>query len=254
MNTIGKEEYLLQVKNAMLFHFSHKDIHTTLDDLNQIFESGKEDGKTEGEIYNEFGVPKEFIHGLLQDNHDRFMGRLFGSIFGALILCAFIIFAFCQRSQVLLCILAVIVPGFIWYLLGGSCLRKIRTESERSLKRFCFYHIITFLMIVAEQVFITLLNTSLNEVKPFGKGVYCVSSLLLDAAVIIAVGAIYSLYRGYYLSFGILILSCGMVCSLFIYMDYLMRFVDAGDSYIFGFLPYMVSFAFSVGCFLRYKQ
>ncbi len=254
MNTIGKEEYLLQVKNAMLFHFSRKDIHTTLEDLNQIFESGKENGKTEREIYNEFGEPKEFIHGLLQDSHDKFMGNLFRYIFGALLLCVLTILTFYQRSQVLLCILTVILPGFIWNLLGGGCLYKIRTESERSLKRFYLYHILTFLIIAAEQVFITLVNTDMDRMAPFGKAVYNLSYLLLIAAVIVMLIAIYRVCRGYYLSFGILTLSCGVACSLFLYLDYLMRFVDAGDSYILGFLPYTVSFAFSVLSFLFHRK
>ena len=250
MNTSGKEEYLLKVKNTMLFHFSHKDIHTTLDDLNQIFESGKENGKTEGEIYNEFGVPKEFTHDLLQDSQDKFRGNLFRYIFSALILCVLTILAFCYQSQVLLCVLTVIVPGFIWNLLGGSCQYKIREESRKSLKRLSIYYILSFLIIVAEQVFVTLLNTNLDSMIPFGKIVYHLSFLLLIIAVIMLLIAIYRLYRGYYLSFGILTLSCGMVGSLFLYLDYLRRFEDAGGSYVLGFLPYLVSFVFSMICFL----
>ena len=45
MQVTCKEDYLIQVKNAMLLHFAHKDICTALRDIDELFASGKEHGK-----------------------------------------------------------------------------------------------------------------------------------------------------------------------------------------------------------------
>ena len=67
MNISKKEKYLKQVRDRMLFRHSHRDISSTLEDLNLYFESGTTDGRTEEELCDEFGDPQQFVCEISQD-------------------------------------------------------------------------------------------------------------------------------------------------------------------------------------------
>ena len=245
MNCTSKEEYLAQAKNAMLFHFSHKDIHVTLEDINLLFQSGEENHKDEKEFCDELGSPKTFVGGLLQNvPHDHFAGRLTAYIVSGLILCAVTIFTIYYHSPILACIPVMIIPVFIWNLLGGSCLYKIRTEPPAHLIRYIIYYILTLPFIVMQQIVVVLINTKLDAVVPYVHTSYYLSNILITAAMILLFTAIYRLYRGYCFSLGLCILSIGTICSSFLFDHYLIN-VEAPIRYI-CVIPYAVSFFFSI--------
>lgn len=76
MNKSMQKDYLLQVKNKLLFHFTCEDIAVILEDLNQMFLSAEENGETEAEICSRLGRPHEFVEHLFQDHKDdRFLSR-----------------------------------------------------------------------------------------------------------------------------------------------------------------------------------
>lgn len=245
MNCISKEEYLAQTKNAMLFHFSHKDIHVTLEDIHLLFQSGEENHKDEKEFCNELGTPKTFVGGLLQNvPREHFAGRLAVYIVSGLILCAITIFAMHYHSPILACIPVIIIPVFIWNLLGGSCLYEIRTEPAKHLKRYIIYYILTLPFIVMQQIVVVLINTKLDTVLPYVHTSYYLSNILITGAMILLLAAVYRLYRGYCLSLGLCILSIGTVCSSLLY-DYFIINWEAPVQYVCA-IPYAVSFFFSI--------
>lgn len=245
MNCINKEEYLAQAKNAMLFHFSHKDIHVTLEDINLLFQSGEENQKDEKEFCNNLGSPKAFVGGLLQNvSHDHFAGRLAVYIVIGLILCAVTIYTMRYHSPILACIPVMIIPIFIWNLLGGSCLYEIRTESTKHLKRYIIYYILTLPFIVMQQIVVILINTKSEAVLPYIHTSYYLSNMLIAAAIIILVAAIYRLYKGYCFSLGLCILSIGTVCSSLLF-DYFLINWEAPIRYVCA-IPYAAGFFFSI--------
>lgn len=63
----AKEKYLFQLKNAMLLDFTHRKISSTLEDLDSLFDAGREDGRTEEETCRNLGTPKEFVDTLLDE-------------------------------------------------------------------------------------------------------------------------------------------------------------------------------------------
>lgn len=245
MNCISKEEYLAQAKNAMLFHFRHKDIHVTLEDISLLFQSGEENQKGEKEFCDELGSPKTFVGGLLENiPRDHFAGRLFAYIVSGLILCAITIWTMHYHSPILACIPVMIIPVFIWNLLGGSCLYEIRTEPPAHLKRYIIYYILTLPFIVMQQAVVVLLNMKSEAVLPYIHTSYYLSNILIAAAIIIMFTAIYGLYRGYCFSLGLCILSIGAVCSSLLF-DYFLINWEAPIQYVCA-IPYAVSFFFSI--------
>lgn len=177
MSTLCKEEYLEQVKNNMLLHFSRKDIHITLEDVNSFFESGVENGKTEEELYNELGNPKDFVHNLLYDRAlDKFKYILFVYIISFSILCILFLLVYHYPTPLILCIPVIIFPVFVWYSFGSYCLLQIRNDSLNHHKSYIIYFFISLFIICAEQTFTVLLNINIRIVSSFMAKTYFLSS------------------------------------------------------------------------------
>lgn len=120
MKTLRKQDYLMQVKGSMLLRFSHKDICSVLEDLNEFFESGKKDGKTEEELCSELGHPKDFAEQLLHDNrHNKFLYYVFIYLVSAVAIGVFITYIFESLNPVCWCVPAAGIPIYIWYLCGA---------------------------------------------------------------------------------------------------------------------------------------
>lgn len=247
MNIFCKEDYLSQVKNAMLFHFSRKDILITLEDLNLLFQSGEEKQKNEQDICNELGAPKTFVQGLLENiPHDHFTARLSAYTFIGLILCAITIFTIRRHSPVLACFPVITTPLFIWNLLGGSCIYKIRTKTIKHLKRCIIFYIFTLPFIVVEQMVAISLNTDISMAQPYIFPTYYLSIALIIAAFIFLLTAIYRLYKGFYFSLGLFILCIGTICSSVLFVYYLYNFERYTPTHYICSIPYTVSFFFSI--------
>ena len=107
MQVTCKEDYLIQVKNAMLLHFAHKDICTALRDIDELFASGKEHGKTEAELCHELGRPKDFADHLVDTNdHDRFFFNIVIDISSILAIGIFSVYIFSSLNL-----------EFVWWFL-----------------------------------------------------------------------------------------------------------------------------------------
>lgn len=247
MKHFCKENYLSQVKNAMLFHFNRKDIHITLEDLNLLFQSGEEKQKEEQDICDELGAPKIFVQGLLENvPHDHFAARLFAYTFIGLILCAITIFAIRHYSPILTCFSVISIPIFIWNLLGGSCLYEIRTEPTKHLKKYGIYYVFTFPFIAVEQIIVILLNTDIPMAQPYIFPTYYLSIALSVAAFIFLLTAIYRLYKGFCFPLGLLILCIGTICSSILFINYVYNFEGYSPTHYICSIPYTVSFFFSI--------
>lgn len=253
-NILNKEEYLLHVKNAMLLRFRHKDIYLTLEDLNLLFESGVEHGKTELELCDELGTPKDFINNLICENiHHKFIYTFFKYTIGIFTLCMVLLLLFYSHTNnatpLFFGIPVTIIPIFLWYYFGVSYLYRIRKESVSHLKKYSIYFILSLLFIIVQQSFAILINSNLDAVRPFIRITYILSSLLMIVSAIILLVAIYKIYKGYYLALGILTLSLGVICSSLSYNNFLMNFNMPGKLCICSF-PYILSIILAAIYFL----
>lgn len=164
-----KTRYLLKIKNRMLFRFTREEIVHTIGDLKQMFESGKENGKTEEELCLELGEPGAFVNALMKEESFQhvpgFVKMLsillgIGFIFGISSLFSsfetflsygpfFTVFSYCLP--------VICIPLFAWHLSGGRCLYEFTPKLPITKKINLLIGIVTFLIVMMEQTVLFLL-------------------------------------------------------------------------------------------------
>ena len=143
MNKSMQKDYLLQVKNKLLFHFTCEDIAVILEDLNQMFLSAEENGETEAEICSRLGRPHEFVEHLFQDHKDdRFLSRAALCVLAANGIAigtgelsnVYNTFLLRYPGLPLLawCLPAVFLTIFLWKASGGQSLYAFRQQKKRN--------------------------------------------------------------------------------------------------------------------------
>lgn len=245
MSILYKDDYLEKLKNAMLFHFSHKDILSTLEDISLLFESNTADGKTEAELCRELGTPKEFSHSLLSNKSSNKFRPFLLCIYTIIcfIMC---MLTFCYPSFLLSIITLLIIPISIWYLEGSYCLLKIRPDTIKNYKIYFLFSIISLILIFIEQIFTYLLHNDIRISNSLIITTFYASSAFIIISIATLITAIYKLHKGYYLSFGILPISIGVICSSLLYNDYIKRFSSPATSYNICSLPFILGLLMGV--------
>lgn len=245
MNILCQKDYTARVKNAMLLHFNHKEIRSTLKDINELFETGKEYGKTEKELCNELGNPKDFVSKLLHDeHHDKFAYNLFTYFIGALVICAVAAYIYKPLNPIYWCIFTVIVPAYIWHLCGGSCLFELQNGFAKHKIVYWILNAFALISVVVQQFFALLLNTS-GKIRSSDTFMTCLrltyylSMFLIVMLILFSVFIIYKLYHGDYLSLSVLLPAIGSICSSLSYISYIMSFNGPNALASVCSLPYM---------------
>lgn len=246
MKSLRKQNYLMQVKGFMLLHFSHKDICSVLEDLNEFFESGKKDGKTEEELCSELGHPKDFAEQLLHDNrHNKFLYYVFIYLVSAVAIGVFITYIFESLNPVCWCVPAAGIPIYIWYLCGGACLYGFQDCTTGHKTAYAVFNRIVFVCVIGQQCLAFIPNVSeeaicLDVFHSCVAASYYLSVLFIVILILFAGVAIYKIYCGDYLSFNNLLLYMGAVFSTLSYVTYIKSFNGADMFSSICLLPYLV--------------
>lgn len=147
-----KEKYLLDIKNAMFWHFSSSEIKDTLEELNTHFESARHNGLSEEEVINEYGRPKMIAKELRDeiDAIERKRKRLVITKGILFIVCVFGIFvAFSLFSlNTALDIFVIFSTFLIWFLSGNNCVVGILSKTKEKCHDFLKSQVIVFLFVV----------------------------------------------------------------------------------------------------------
>lgn len=260
MDTLSQRDYVVQVKNSMLLHFGHKEICSTLKDVNELFASGKEYGKSEEELCDEFGQPEEFAAGLLWNSHrDKFFGRLFLYIAAAVAAGIFTAYIFDSLNPLHWCIPAVIFPVYVWHLCGGSCLHELYYHSYSGISgheaAYAVCGIAASVLVMAQQVWAVLLGAT-ERIIPMSilstvlLAVYYLSMAAVLFFIQLSVLMIYRLYHGAYLSISALLMCGGVIWSSFSYIIYVKSFNGPNAFSSACSLPYILSMVLATGFFL----
>ena len=266
MNVVCQKDYLMQVRNAMLLHFGHKEICSALKDINEIFASGKEDGKTEEEMCTELGHPEEFVRDLRRDSRsDRFLRRISVYIVAILSISVFLIQILAVWNPLWWCIPVVIIPVCTWYLCGGRCLSELQSSRQdhvntlryKTVHRIC--NIAALALVIIQQGWIFALNISerilsSDLLRGSFLAVYYVSMLMVLLFTLFAVLMVYKIFHGDSLAVAVLMRAVGTICSSFSYLIYIRSFNGPGAVPVICVLPYVLSIAFSVFLVLRRKS
>lgn len=159
-------------------------------------------------------------------------------IISCFILCLLV---FRYPSPLFSIITLLIIPISIWHVEGGYCLFKIRSDTVKHYKVYSLFFIFSLILISTEQILTILLNNNSSISIPIIITTFYVSSIFIIISIVILITAIYRLYKGYYLSYGILIISIGAICSSLLYNDYLKRYSSLSASYNICSLPFVLS-------------
>lgn len=252
MHAISKRDYLIQVKNAMLFHFDNKDICNTLKDINELFVTGIEHGKSEEEICYELGSPKDFVIKLVEDSsYDRLSFKLFTYIIGILGICILTMYIFHSLNPIYWCALAIAVSIYIWKICGGSCLNGFFTNLSHHKIEYVVYYLISVAIVTIQQIFTFQLNKLYDEMVLYIHISYYLSILVVLILGLFLLFIIYKLSHGSYLSLCILPLLVGIICSFLCFITYISLFNGPDVFSSICSLPYIIGNILSLFLFLN---
>ena len=243
----AKEKYLFQLKNAMLLYFTQKEICSTLEDLDSLFEAGKEDARTEEETCQNLGTPKEFVDTLLEEEgRARFSKRLKVYIAAGLLLCVSLAVLYTVEVDMelrpfLLCAPVILVPSFVGYICGGFCLYRPSWKRAGSLGKYILYLILSLLIVVVEQAFAIQFYYDYEPLVPYVPASYGLACFLVVVSILVCLMVFFELNRGGCRSFPALILAMGAIGSSASYMRYLFRYIGEDTHWYPCSLPYLLS-------------
>lgn len=254
-----KEQFLFRVKNAMLLYFPHREIRSTLEDLDEMFEAGKENGRSEEEICQDLGTPKDFVQTLLQeDGRDRSVRILRTYIAAVLLLCialaAVYLYPNLQIRPFLLCIPVILVPACVGYVCGGFCLCRQSWKAAGSLKKYVAYLILSLLIVIEEQVFTIWAHYDPEPLIPYALASYYIACFLVFVSILVCLAVFYETDRGGYRSFPVLILAMGTNSTAISYVRFIQRYDGPGKIWYLCSLPYLVSVAAAIFYSLYIKK
>lgn len=256
MHVTYKKDYLIQVKNAMLFHFARKEICATLKDINELFTTGIEHGKSEAELCHELGNPKDFADKLVDiGNRNRFFVNVIIYISSILAMCVFTIYIFYSLNPVYWGMLAIMVSICVWNLCGGICLNELFHNSSQYRYEYILYCIISFAVAALQQAVAFLLSTwhrtgDINIIVEYICVFYYFSIVAVIILGILLVLTIYRLLNGSYLSICVLPLLAGSICSALSFITYIKAFNGPNIFSSMCSIPYIWGFILSVIVFL----
>ncbi len=142
-----KEKYLINIKNAMFWHFTSSEIKDTLEELNAHFDSACSNGLSEREIINEYGTPEIVVKELRNELNP--VGKLVIVKRILYIACTFAMFTIFSlfSLNVTLDILVILSPVLIWFLSGSNCIIGIFTKTKEKYHAFVKIQIVIFLLL-----------------------------------------------------------------------------------------------------------
>lgn len=243
-----REKYLIDIKNAMFWHFSSSDIKDTIEEINTYFDSAMNNGMTEDEIIEQYGKPyfiaKEMQseQKLIQKNRKKPVIIKYVGLTACIILCllAFNVFSLEFASS----IFVVLSSVFIWFFTGNDCLIEVLTNTkEKKIIYLKWQFLILFLFLILQLstlIFVPELIKSGNLYQIFFGNNFKI--LIYSIVIILLIMTIYFLLKmlqGNIYMFFILMQNICIISGLFLYYIYLKKLETLKDIK-FIFTPYLI--------------
>ncbi len=241
-----KEKYLLDIKNAMFWHFGSLEIKDTLEELNTHFETSYTDGLSDEEIIDEYGKPGEIVKELRMeiDSIEKKRKMLVIRKLILFIICVFIILAafYVFPLNIVLNILAIPSSVFIWYLFGNNCVVGILPRTKDKQHDFVKGQIITL-------IFILLLHLCSIVLIPYiaseGYNTFFLKNIVLFiyfTVVLLSLITFFSLKKmlqGNIDMFIVIIQNISIISGVFLYINFLKN-IETIEKIQFMFTSYFI--------------
>lgn len=241
-----KEKYLIDIKNAMFWHFSSSEIKETLEELNTHFESASYNGLSEEEIISQYGRP-ETVAKELRDEVNPIERKRKRSVIvkGILyIVCVFAIYiAFSLFSlNIALNILVILGSVLIWFLSGNNCVMGVLPKTSEKRHDFVKGQIIVFL-------FILFLHLCSLVIVPyiigaghktfFEQNIILFTYFIIISLFFITAFSLRKMLHGNLYMFFIIVQNISIISGLFLYISFLKN-IETTENIRFIFTPYFI--------------
>ena len=241
-----KEKYLLDIKNAMFWHFSSSEIKDTLEELHTHFESAYHNGLSEEEIINDYGKPKMVAKELMNevDPIERKRRRLVitkGILFIVCVFGMFVAFSLFPLNTALN-IFVIFSTFLIWFLSGINCVVGILPKTKEKYHDFIKSQIVVFL-------FVAFLHLYSVVIMPYtiskGYNSFLVQNInlyiyfIIVALLFITVLFFRKMLQGNLYMFFVIVQNISVISGLFMYISFLKN-IETVENIQFTFTTYFI--------------
>ena len=248
-------QYLQKLRFFVALKFEPADTEDILSDYKAFFEKGLKEGKTEKQIINELGTPKELALNLSKENKLPIISLT--SVLNILSLPVLLMLValnwnvICQKTVFSFLLIAVSLFG-LWFLLGGNIksIPKYCSFKDKKSNRLLLLQCLTLFFTLITMFFQFMLLRQINkQVIPF----FTVLNFLLTAPAAVFSSLLIIGILGLFLSepyYYSLICHAGgsLYSALLIYSVYINSTDIAAikNSVIYSFIPYIIGIFLSV--------
>ena len=241
-----KEKYLIDIKNAMFWHFSSSEIKDTLEELDEHFESAHNNGVSDDKIIKEYGKPVMIARELRNDINPIEWSRKKSVVLKSIMLLTCVIFVFISMFLLPLDIASYItvVLGsvFIWFLAGNNCIVKILETTKEKKHAFIkaqagVITLFLFLQICSLIIIPSLAKT--DYAKYIGKNINIFINFIIIVLFFMTIFLLKKMLEGNIHMFLVVIQNISIISGLFLYNDFLKN-IETLNRMKFVFTPYFI--------------
>lgn len=242
-----REKYLIDIKNAMFWHFSSSEIKDTLEELNTHFESARHSGLSEKEVISQYGKP-EIVAKELRDEVnpiERKRKRLViakGILYTVCVFAIYIVFSIFSLN-IAVNIFAVLSPVLIWFFSGNNCVIGVLSTTREKRRNFIKSQIAVFLFILFLHLFSFIIIPYIigaGHNTFFGQNIMFFIDLIKVTLCLITIFYSRKMLQGNLYMFFIVIQNIAIILGLFLY-TYFLRNIETIENIQFVFTPYFIS-------------
>ncbi|MCI9078389.1 MAG: hypothetical protein HFH68_05595 [Lachnospiraceae bacterium] len=255
-----KERYLLDIKNAMFWHFTSSEIKDTLEELNTYFQSARNNGITDTAIIQEYGSPADFAKELLDEPGTSgiirkpafFIKSLFLALYTIFTLLSFLLLPLHAAS----CVFVMCCPFFIWFLAGNTCILPVLENTAAKKQLYARNQVLTLLLFLFLQLSSYLIVPSIadkgyivNLGRPLSLAIYLLMVFLLLSVLI----SLKKMLDGNIYMFYIVIQDISIITSLFLYLGFLKN-AETTENLEYIFTPCLICIPVLLGYWIYTKN
>lgn len=233
MKKVNRENYLTGLRNAMLWHYSNREIALTLEDVSSVFEEGQKRGRTEQEVAEELGTPEDFILALAKEGgllpKSRVLQKKVLIIVMLSVVSVYLVMlennmlemSDAHRNNFVFCLAAACVPALTHFVAGAGILYCAREQKVRVRGKYILCLLASVLLAGFEQFMLVWACRSAQA--PVLECFYVVRVMIVIGVVLLFVLAV-RLFRGASWCMGLFSILFGTICSSVVYCDFIKRF------------------------------
>lgn len=233
MKKSDQEIYITRLRNAMLWHYSNRDLALILEDVHSIFEEGRKCGQTDHEIVEALGTPEDFVHALAQEKNTLpNRGVMLKKVFLILMLLIVVIFLVMTEKNMLnesnvwknnlvFCTAAVGIPVLIYLFMGGASLYCAGKQESHIKWKYILCLLLSVLLAGYEQFMLTW--ACRNTQAPIRES-YSVIRIAIIVEIVLLLVLVFRLFMGDSWCIGLFSILSGSVGSSVVWCDFVKRF------------------------------